>query len=396
MSLFAQHGYGKSRMIDLAFERDHIGGVILSPQYEKPDNLAKYIGSLFKRFSDIEVLVDPQFYVTNLEGDKKEGRLGEYPYYVSDITRRQLRSPNNISKYTQQVIDYQNSIHVSSIISPTIVFSNTDDAYFDYSLQFADFSIKYLRDSEIDKDLFVSLVFKQSVLENKKTVDDLLNEITLLDVKGFYIIVDHVASSYDPQFNHSILTNLLYLTYALSHLNDYDVIFGYASFVGLLLHAAGASHTACGWFTTSKQFSISRFRPSKGGQPPRERYSSIPLLNSILLNPELSSISDCIDVDRVLTGTRYDGILSPNPRRKTWNRETSALHHWQSLTQEIENILARDTFQDRIKYVLSCIDNSEDLYEELSQNGVQFETRSGPVHLSKWKMAITDLLEYLQ
>ncbi|MGD2095105.1 MAG: hypothetical protein PVH77_08885, partial [Phycisphaerales bacterium] len=366
---------------------------VISPQYEKPDKLRSFVLTLRKNFANKDVIIDPQFYVGALQGPKKEGRLPEYPYYRSNLTRRSLRSPKNISLFVKDSLDYQMTLNVTHLITPTVLFNGIDEPFFEFSLQLAEASIEHYSTLSKPPPLFLSLVMSEDILKKRSSTDLLLDEITLYQASGFYIVIDHSLSSYEPQFNHMILSNLLYLTYSLSQLNNFKIIFGYSSFVGLLLHAVGATSTACGWFGTSRKFSLSRFRPSSGGRPARPRYSSIPLLNSILVTPELSACSDVGLLDKVLTGTSFDGIFRSNTTTAQWSIETSTLHHWEALTGATQVILKQGDTTNRLHYLLDSIEHARSLYVSLRKKGVQFEVRSAEAHLEKWEMAISEFIE---
>ena len=61
MSLFAQHGHGKSDKITTALAGT-LDGVIFGARNEKPEKLAACLEDIRESF-DVELLVDPQFYV---------------------------------------------------------------------------------------------------------------------------------------------------------------------------------------------------------------------------------------------------------------------------------------------------------------------------------------------
>jgi len=389
MAILAQHGYGKSTKINEGLRRGIIEGVILSPQYEKPDNLRDYVMVLRNSYSDEMVMLDPQFYVAALDEPKNEGHLPEYPYYHSSITRRQLRSLRNITRFVQGTLDYQMQLSVSYMITPTLFFQGFDDVFFQFAMQLTEGSVEYHSTIRDAPPLYISLVLGDDILKSQASTDELLNEVSLYDATGFYIIIDFSVSTSDPTFSSEILANLMYLTYSLSELNEFDVVFGYTSFIGLLLHAVGATATACGWFRTSRQFSLSKFVPRAGGRQARPRYTSIPLLNSILINPELGGIADVGFLDQVLTGTSFDAVFRPNPASATWPRQAMTLHHWQALRDVIEEICRQGDTRARISYMLSLIEAARSLYADIEQRGVQFELRSGQAHLVKWADAIT-------
>lgn len=388
MAILAQHGYGKSTKVDEGLRRDIIQGVILSPQYEKPDNLRNYVMVLRSNFPDKSVAIDPQFYVAILDEPKNEGHLPEYSYYRTGLTRRHLRSPRNIERFVQDTLGYQVQLSVTHVVTPTLCFHSVDDAFCQVALQLAEGAVEYHSTLGGAPPLYVSLVLGEDILKSRASTDDLLNEVSLYDATGFYIIIDYSVSTYDQAYNSEILANLLYLTYSLSELNDFEVVFGYTSLVGLLLHVVGAAATACGWFRTSKQFSLTRFVPTSGGRQPRPRYTSVPLLNSILINPELAGIAQLGLLDQVLTGTSFDGVFRPNPASATWPREAMTLHHWQALRDVSDRILAQGDVRSRLSYMLGLIEAARSLYGDLTKRGVQFELRSGQAQLDEWEAAI--------
>ena len=78
MSLFVQHAYGKSDKIDNGIGDGNISGIILSPKAETPQNLEMYIKNID---DDVEILLDPQFYLCAFEGDISIGKLDKYSFF---------------------------------------------------------------------------------------------------------------------------------------------------------------------------------------------------------------------------------------------------------------------------------------------------------------------------
>lgn len=79
MGLFAQHAYGKSDKIDKGIIDGNISGIILSPKAETPDNLEHYIKEMQRM--NVELLLDPQFYLCAFEGDISIGKLDKYSFF---------------------------------------------------------------------------------------------------------------------------------------------------------------------------------------------------------------------------------------------------------------------------------------------------------------------------
>ena len=186
-----------------------------------------------------------------------------------------------------------------------------------------------------------------------------------------------------PQMDPVILENLLYLIYTLSVVNKYEVVVGYADIIGILLQAVGASASACGWFNSLRQFTLARFQPSRGGRPARSRYTSIPLLNSLLIIPELHSIYDVGMLKDVLTGTAFDSILKTDPANVNWTLDQSSMHHWEAMSNTMK-LIKKGPVKERLATMSKKIATAKALYSQLSQHGVAFEQFSGPGHLDQW------------
>lgn len=387
MLLYAQHGYRKSDKINRGFHGGILQGVIMSPRNESPGNLTSYISELYKTFPKVPILFDPQFYVSTVT-PVRDGNLPDYDYYQSELTRRNF-TLRDITQYVRDTLDYQKGLPVSHIISPTVLFDDFRDPWSQIALHMAQESINYHGSLRKAPPLLISLVISETALRSVDSLNEYLDLISLLNVQGFYIIIRRETTRYTPQMEPGILENLLYLVYTLSEINEYKVVVGYADVIGILLQAVGAYATACGWFNSLRQFTLARFQPTTGGRAARARYTSIPLLNSILIIPELVSIYDVGMIDDVLTGTSFDSVLRSNPADANWILDQSSMHHWEALSNTIKRI-KKSNVRDRIVTILKMIASARALYSRFSQNGVVFEQFSGPGHLDQWKRAISN------
>jgi hypothetical protein len=179
------------------------------------------------------------------------------------------------------------------------------------------------------------------------------------------------------------------VVYALGVLNDYEIIMGYTDILSILFHAVGASATCCGWYQGLRKFSLRNLTPKTGGKRGLPRYTSLPLLNSILVL-ELSNIEDEECVKRVISDTEYDQEIRINPGEATWPDDISALHHWCALNNAINDMLAYDDISDRLEVVSEKISYALALYGDIDRLGVQFNLNNGPKHLNQWVDAIKD------
>lgn len=387
MKLYVQHGYAKSDKIDRALEHGAVEGVILGPTNEKPESLRACV----ERFSLLtprpDILIDPQLYVSLLS-NPREGSLPLYDaYYESNLTIRDF-TPKRIAQLVKNVIDFQNSLPVTRIISPTIIL----DSFTNRSAQIAQFlaqsSMDYHSGLRGAPPLLLSFVFSETALASQSQVNEFLDTVTLFEAAGFYLVVARDTGQYHQILPWERMASWLLILYSLGRRNRFEVVCGYTDFLGLPAAAAGASAAATGWFNSLRQFGVKRFLPSAGGRPPKDRYSSGPLLNSIFLQ----ELDNCYDVDLlgdVLSDTRYDRSLSKGrPSSHDWPPDVSTLHHWATLKKLIKSIVGKNT-KARVEELQSLIVEAELLYGRLNKKGVQFDPGTGSSHLREWSQAIT-------
>jgi len=383
MSLYIQHGHGKADRISLALQDGCAEGVIIGSRNERQSSLETYVAELHESYS-CQVLFDPQFYVCTLV-PPNDRYLPEYNYYTAGRAARDFIRATNVQKYVQQVLDYEAAIGADRLISPSVLFKSFSERWCQVALQLADTSIAYHATLDNAPPLLVSVVVGESALSSRAELVSFLDELTLLDMAGIYLVVARDHSSYSQRFDETRLANLLYLVHVLGKLNGLEVVCGYSDFVGYLLRAAGASSFATGWFqSTQRQFSENTFRKRKsGGKQGRLRYSSSPLLNSIMLS-DVQGAHDVDELSRVLSGVELDSVISDatSPEASSWNQRNSEIHHWQTLSK-LDAGITGDPKAD-VDLVIEAVRSAEDSYRVLKANGVAFERSTDSDHLQDW------------
>src|ERR1700682_5377630 len=107
MSLYAQHGWGKSDKIERAIAAGSLTGVIMSPRDETPTNLSSYAAKLRTEFGrNLKIYFDPQFYATTIPY-ARDGRLADYSYYKPGLSRSNFSGMSNIHKYAKDVLSFE-------------------------------------------------------------------------------------------------------------------------------------------------------------------------------------------------------------------------------------------------------------------------------------------------
>jgi hypothetical protein len=385
--ILAQVGWGRDEYVEAGASDGSLAGAILSPRDEEPTALAAYAKSLRSLFSRRAlVLVDPQFYVTTIP-NARDGKLPLYPYYVPSLTRSSF-DPTGVRDYAKKTIDFQATLDLDRWVSPTVLFNGFRDPWSQIALSLGQSSIEVWKSKGKAKPLLVSLVVDEQALRDRTSLDEYLDAISTFDVEGFYVVVRRNDPNYPAAFEEDALVNLMYLTYVLGDRNSFEVIHGYTDLVGALLLAVGAKATASGWYSNLRQFSLNRFLPAKGGRPPRDRYTSRQLMNSIFVNPELYQIDEAGKVQEVLSGTGYDSVMSSGPLNAPWPRKTSCLHHWKVLSTIRAAVTTGKKVDDRLTALEGLMKVAQATYTDLSSAGVNFEPMTGPREISMWQRAV--------
>ena len=382
MTILVQHGWGKSNKIERGMANGSIQGVIMSPRDELSDNLASFLSTTLDSYPNTERLVDPQLYAGTI-WPVRDGKLPNYAHYRQRLTPASF-SPAGIRDFVSAALDWQYKLSVSAIVSPTVIVDDLGSQWAQIAMMCAQETVTQ---HDGAKPLLISLLVGEDALRQRLQVDDWLDNLTQLDVDGFYLLVRRASQVYRQHFDPDALASLLRVCYSLAEINQYRVFVGYTDMVTLLLHAVGVTGTGSGWSMGLRQFDGRRFQPVSGGRQPRDRYSSRPLLNSIYVT-ELDVIYNGGRVNDVLSGTEFDTRFNGrvNPENVPWPRDEAALHHWHALA-DIARVPAGLSVTDSLDRARDAIAQARAVYAQIGTL-VPFVTETGPTHLDQWLDAL--------
>lgn len=375
MSLYIQHGHGKSDKINQAIDEGTANGVIIAARNERIDKLDEFVNTLRDSHSDAAVLFDSQFFVSAIT-PANERFLDEYPFYESGRAVGDFVGARKLAGYAQSTLEFQYQRPFTRVTTPTVIVRSFADRWSQIALQLADSAIEYHAEKPRLQPLMVSILLSENALDDRDDLDAFLDIITSWEVHGFYITIAREDPAYSQMIEPDRLAHLLYMIYVLGNRNSYEVVCGYSDFLGIPCLAAGASAFATGWYQSLRQFHIKSFLTKKpGGQRPVLRYSSGPLLNSIRLS-ELESVFDARQLEKVLSGVNLDQVVSNanTPLASDWNSAVSDRHHWQTL-KSLESRLTRRVKPDVVE-LLRQVRQSQGLLTLLLSQGVPFDKRS--------------------
>lgn len=386
MQLLAQHGFGKTDKVEQGLSDGSIDGVVMSPRYESPANLKSWVSSLRTEYPKAFVSIDPQFYVGAVSG-ASEGRLPEYPYFRTDLRKRDFVARNSIRTSVVSTLDYQLNLAPDRLMAPTVYIDSLDGAWSQIAFSLMDEAQSYHRDLATNIPLILPLCINEEILHSGSDFDELLDTLTSqTEAKGFYVMVSQGSSAVDPSMSREHLGCLMYMTHVLSAINNLETHVAYSSFIAVPMSAIGATSCACGWFNSLRRFSVADLIPRRGSRA-REKYSSGRLLASILRSPELTDMARVLGPSEIFSHTAYDDDLMKHIDTAAWGPRNSALHHWAVLRQLVHAMDDQPDLESRLKLLSIMIADAKSRYVRYNTSGsLRLETSFA--HLDEWSAAI--------
>ncbi len=406
MTIYAQHGYGKSDKIDRGLNLGIVDGVIIGPRNEKPEKLIEWAGSLRRDFPGASLLLDPQFHLSTIT-PLKECRLPDYDYYRPDLKGEDFFVPSSIIRYTSDVLDFQMRLPVSYLVSPTVLIRSLGENWRRLAaIQMAAASLEFKSASRDELPILLSLVFSETALDDTDNLMAFLDVITNFQADGFYVVLNREDGKYGQEIDWERLKNLLYLVYVLAGAQDQDVdvVVGYTDLLGIPLHAVGAKATAFGWLHNLKRFSSKAMRPppalpegkKAGWRAPLPRYLSTPLLNSFS-QAEFNAILPVVPrSDVILEKSIHEDIAVDPTRDSFWRPGNLMLYNWAAIQETIKDVMSGEqNVGARLAKVKEVILNAENIYSRLRRAGINSAGSHGSSHLNSWRRAIDGFAQTL-
>ncbi|TWU39847.1 hypothetical protein Q31b_31620 [Novipirellula aureliae] len=389
MTLYLQHGHGKSDRIRDSFNDKSSQGVIFAARNEQPDKLDACIAEL-RTLGSYTLMLDPQFHICTVAPPKDRYLPDHYPYYEAGRNASDFIGAKKLREYAASTIQFQHTRDLDRLLSPTVILSSFSDRWSQIALQLADSSVDVHAGLTSPKPLLLSFVISESAFDSRSELEMFLDTLTSWDVHGFYLCIVRDEASYSQSFDQDRLANILYATYVLGDRNQFEVNCGYSDFVGLTMRAAGATTIATGWSQSQRQCHMNTFvKKDTIARRPRLRYSSGPLLNTIMIS-ELEQIANIGRLNDVLSGVPLDSEITSasSPDSSAWNDRLSERHHWQTLN-DIDSTLVSNVRKNLLA-LLTRVRYAKSLYVDLKANGIQFQRLTNDEHLDQWDEALEE------
>jgi hypothetical protein len=366
VTFVVQHGYGKSDKIDVVATLASVSSVILSPTDEERGTLALTVSKLKDR--GIRPLLDPQTYLYTAGVDLAGRCHGGHGLDFSPI--RWSQSPREVEKVIAAVGTANSNLGIDAIIAPSILQSSFEDIWTPLGIQYA----RAAAEAWPEKKVYASAVFEEMAFGGWEQINDWLDEITTIDLAGFYLLTNHRSAAPYPAtgWDADRLANAMRLIYTLTEINNYELIWGYADIEGLLGIAVGATGTATGWHNSLRRFSVDKWRPKSGGAQPIPRRFVNSLLSPLRLDGELNAISK-MGVGALLEGSEADQFFQNwIDNSDLWKRDVAQKHHMISVAGLVDD-LTNLSIPRRLDTIHEWITASLRLFQTFSDQNLVFE-----------------------
>lgn len=378
MKLYAQHGYGEGEKTNQGLQNGIISGAVYGAKDITPDRLNDRLNEIAALTPAAGRIFDPQYYVSLIGSDPniRLGRLEEYPYFA--IRRRgQLESNELIADEIRKVIEFQQKLSVTSVVSPNILISRSfDSVEAVIAKNFIRNAKKVSKTFGDKRPLFATLAISREALIDFAELEGFLNDITLLNEPpdGFYLLIG--ARSIEARtdlYNADVIAAWMLLNYSLK-INGYQVINGYSDLISPFLGAVGGDIGCTGWWSNLRTFSLDRFAPeSTGGRLPVQRYLSTKLLNRITFY-ELDALRKIIPdvINDLSTDKNYEG----EPERAV-----EVLQSWEALSSLLNSLTGSGDSSKSLGNCATALKVAEDLYTSINAIPYRLDTKSDDTHL---------------
>lgn len=381
MTFMIQHGYGKGDKLTFVAGEAELGAVILSPTDEDPTSLRATVEGL--RSNGVRSLLDPQTYLYTSGVDYTGRNHAAHGLTFPPI--RWSQGVKEVEQIVSAVVRANDSVGIEdSLIAPSFLQSSFADMWTALGIQY----VRTTLEAAPERSVYASCVFEEIAFGGWGDINRWLDEVTTLDVAGFYLLTNHRSAGAYPATGWSAerLSNAMRMIYTLTEINGYELIWGYSDVVGLLGVAVGATAGATGWHNSLRRFSVDKWKPTSGGSQPISRRFVASLLSPIRVEGEYDAImrKGSWAIDPPLAADAMKMFAFRNPA--AWSRPLAQKHHMISIA-ELVNGLASLDLTSRLDLIQTEVSSAIDIFERLS-GALVFDT----IYVNKLKV-MADAIE---
>jgi len=364
---YLQHGFGKGLKVSHLNDEGYLSGMILSPAHEDRFQLRETVRQCHDM--GVDVLVDPQSYVYSLTPTGTGRQHVEHGLDLTDLHWSQ--TADTMKRHLDAVRRANEEIGIQTCwIAPSPFQATLTDFWLPIALQYARTAA-----SEWGSERTVaSLVLDENLLSAWSSIEEWLDILTTLEVKGFYLVVNRNRAQYPPlPWVPEALANLLRLIYTLTEINGYEVFWGYADTDGVLGSAVGATGIASGWSYGLRQFSTARWNEKRsGGAPAVPRVHLRRLWSQVRWN-EAADLFDSVAGKKAF-GPRIRKRFTKSGF-ESLNNTMAQEQHLSVLAERIAALDAKAEIADRLDTVADSLEDALEKFGKIAEEGIALEPR---------------------
>lgn len=387
MKVYHQTGHNYKWNIE-SFVEDNVGdGLIFSPMNISYSNLEK----LSREVKNVSFF-DPQLY---LPKDAK-GKLNTYKFFPTNLVDG-FKTPDFNSTKTEiakECISFQTDNDFKYIVIPARYFEVIPSDYYD---QFFNYIIEpfltIVSKKNIEKEILLTLIVKQSYLMNDNNLKELLNWVTALpEIDGVYLIFENDIQSKLIK-NAGYLFSILKFIHILKS-NELSVHIGYCNLEGIIFSIANPDSISMGSYENLRKFRINRFE-SKVNKPwpPNPRLYSSLLLQMIdygyldgikTLSPEWN---------KVFEDSKYHPIMFQPDYNWHFQKPETYKHFFLTYYKQILKFPSGQF--EKIEYLKSSLNKAIEIFLQFKENGIILDDNSDGSHLPFWLTSVNMFNKYI-
>lgn len=363
MTFYIQHGYGKGQKMQDVLNDGHLSGAILSPGDEESATLTATAKGLFEK--GIDVLVDPQTY---LYSTRPPGRGRNHDSHGIEFRGLSwAQDAQSIASHVEQIGHLNASINADGRwIAPGPLQASFSDIWTPLSVQFARTASQAWGATRT----IATVAVDEAGLADWHALERWLDAATTLPVRGFYLLVSRPSTVYPATpWDPIKLVNLLRLIHVLAELNEFEVIWGYSDFEGLLGLAAGATSMATGWSYTLRQFSSAKWiSPPSGGRAPAVRTH----LRRLWATPRAEA-----ETAILFASDQRAAVFSPDEIEffertpfEVINRVSAQVDHMNALATRADWLSRQQSVATRVSEVSASLERAIALWDSVRSSGL--------------------------
>jgi len=197
--------------------------------------------------------------------------------------------------------------------------------------------------------------------------------------------VDWRADAYALPVDPVQLANLMYVVYALTELNERQVVVGYTGLWGILPMAAGATAVATGWHLASRRMTTRKFEQVPSVRRAALRRVWVRDVLAELTSPELALLCLGCPPPPPGTGSTMLSAYTHEESEHFASPEAEVCHNW-SVLSTIDLALGSRPVADRTTALLTMIQAAQGFFSTHCNS--TSETQRYVSHLDNWATAI--------